>query len=416
MKHIYIFIFIGFLLTPDLLLAQDKEDTSLFGIRFSGFVKNDAFFDTRQSVTAREGHFLLYPSPVVEDVNGNDIHAHPSFNMLSIQTRLTGNITGPDAFGAKTSGVIEGAFFGHSEPDISGFRLRLAYVVFNWGKTELLAGQYWHPLFAPQAFPEVISFNTGVPFMPFSRNPQIRISRHLGLFTVSATAFSQRDFSTTGPEGPSSVYMRNAAIPNTNLLITYSSQNKNHSFGLGGDYKVIVPEIVTENNYKTDSKLHSFAAMAFGKVEVNKTTWKIQALLGQNVYDLLMIGGYGMRYENYDSITGIKEYTNLNTGSVWTELYTNSGKFQTGFYAGFTKNFGSLMNIMPGSTVYARGTNINYVYRISPRILMRQGNATIAFELEHTTAAYGTANSLGVVSDTEEVSNLRALLSFIYRF
>ncbi|MDO9137052.1 MAG: hypothetical protein Q7U21_04465, partial [Lutibacter sp.] len=97
-----------------------------FGIQWKGFVKADYFFDTRQTVTAREGHFLLYPENELFDKTGKDINAASSLNMLAIQTRLTGMITGPEVLGAKSSGMIEGEFFGHSDGDINGFRLRHA--------------------------------------------------------------------------------------------------------------------------------------------------------------------------------------------------------------------------------------------------------------------------------------------------
>ncbi len=91
-------------------IAQEQPK---FGITFNGFVKTDVIWDSRQTVNIREGHFLLYPANELLDKNGDDINATANFNILSIQTRLRGNITGPDAFGAKTSGAIEGEFFGH---------------------------------------------------------------------------------------------------------------------------------------------------------------------------------------------------------------------------------------------------------------------------------------------------------------
>ena len=49
--------------------GQTKEAEPNFGITWGGFVKVDYMFDSRQTVTAREGHFLLFP--VAEDnVNG----------------------------------------------------------------------------------------------------------------------------------------------------------------------------------------------------------------------------------------------------------------------------------------------------------------------------------------------------------
>lgn len=164
---------------PFVVSSQNKDPK--FGIEFSGFVKTDTFYDTRQTINIREGHFLLYPDNLLLDANKVDINAKPTFNMLSIQSRLKGAITGPEAFGAKTSGVIEADFFGNENAsfiDANGFRLRHAFLKLNWKTTELIAGQYWHPMFIAEAFPGVISFNTGAPFQPFSRNPQVRISKN----------------------------------------------------------------------------------------------------------------------------------------------------------------------------------------------------------------------------------------------
>ncbi|MCB1128629.1 MAG: hypothetical protein KDM81_19185, partial [Verrucomicrobiae bacterium] len=167
------------LIVAALAIGTAWADDDGFGVKWSGFVKSDHFFDSRQTVTAREGHFLLYPAPEMLDADENDINAAPNFNQLAVQTRLKATITAPDAFGAKVSGAIEGAFFGHSNPDINGFRLRHAFVKMTWDKTTLFAGQYWHPLFVIECFPGVVSFNTGVPFQPFSRNPQLRLEQKL---------------------------------------------------------------------------------------------------------------------------------------------------------------------------------------------------------------------------------------------
>ena len=120
------------------ILKVSQEPDPSWGIKFSGFVKTDIFYDTRQSSASnglREGHFYLYPDNVLYDAAGNDLNANPSFHMLNIQTRIRGDITGPDAFGAKTSGAIEAEFFGTSESDLNGFRLRHAYVRLDWTST-----------------------------------------------------------------------------------------------------------------------------------------------------------------------------------------------------------------------------------------------------------------------------------------
>jgi len=86
MKKYFIIIFV--VCISESFYAQDSK--SGFGITLSGFVKTDIMFDTRQTVSAREGHFLLYPSPELLDLNQKDINDKPNFNILSIQSRLTG--------------------------------------------------------------------------------------------------------------------------------------------------------------------------------------------------------------------------------------------------------------------------------------------------------------------------------------
>jgi hypothetical protein len=58
---------------PLLTFSQNKEEK--FGISFSGFVKTDIFYDTRQTVNIREGHFLLYPDSTYMDANKKDMNA-----------------------------------------------------------------------------------------------------------------------------------------------------------------------------------------------------------------------------------------------------------------------------------------------------------------------------------------------------
>lgn len=397
--------------------AKSQEGEKKFGISFGGFVKTDVFFDSRQTVNAREGHFSFYPAGIKYDPDSNDINAAPSLHMLSIQTRLTGTITGPDAFGAKTSGLIEGEFFGTADSDVNGFRLRHAFVKFSWEKSELLAGQFWHPMFIAQAFPEVISFNTGVPFQPFARNPQLRFTKKFGALSAIATAYTQRDFTSSGPAGASNVYIRNASMPAANLTFTFVPKDSKNIFGAGVDYKTIVPEIQTTLGYKTNTSLSSLSATAFAKLVFGKVTWKVQGVYAQNAMDIFGIGGYAVKVNTFDTVTGTREYTNLNTGSAWTEIYFTGEKFVTGLFAGYTQNLGATDEIQSGATnVFARGNNILSVYRVAPRIAFVQGKSTIAFELEYTTAAYGTPNEMGIVEDTTPVSNIRGLLAFIYKF
>ncbi|HKK67976.1 MAG TPA: hypothetical protein VJ946_07175, partial [Bacteroidales bacterium] len=261
-KNGLILFFVVLMCIPVATKAQDDNEKQNFGLSWSGFVKNDFFFDSRQTVAAREGHFLLYPMPVSEDLDGNDINANGSLNFLSIQSRLRAKISGPDAFGAKTSGLIEGAFFGHTNPDINGFRLRHAFVKLDWTNTQLLFGQYWHMMFVPECFPGTVSFNTGVPFQYFSRNPQIRITQKAGdMLKISLAAATQRDFASPG--GYAS--LSNSMTPDMQLQFQLSPSEA-FLVGVTGGYKTLLPRLQTDNAYEAENLVSSFTSNAFIRV------------------------------------------------------------------------------------------------------------------------------------------------------
>ncbi len=349
----------------------------------------------------------MYPADEKKDITGAVINDRSSFNILSIQTRLTGKITAPDVFGAKTSGVLEGAFFGNVESDINGFRLRHAFVKLEWPSTSILIGQYWHPMFIAESFPDVVSFNTGAPFQPFSRNPQIRFTKKTGPLNLIVVAYTQRDFQSSGPQGTSSIYMRNSGFPGFHAQAQF--QFTNMLFGFGGDVKTLKPKTVTEKNYFTEETISSYANIAYVKINSGDFTIKFEGVYGQNLTDLVMLGGYAI-YEKSD-ITGIEKYTNINTYSLWSELIYGKD-IQFALFGGYTKNTGAGISV---TTYYARGFNIDYIYRFSPRIIFNSGKFRLAAEIELTTAAYGKINEKGKVTESKEISNLR-LLSGVYIF
>ena len=397
--------------------AQSEKSQPAFGISISGFVKTDIFYDSRQTVSIREGHYLLFPKGPLLDPEGGDLNGRANFNILSVQTRLVGKITGPDALGAKTSACIEAEFFGTSDADVNGFRLRHGYLKLNWAKSELMVGQFWHPMFITESFPDVVSFDTGAPFQPFNRSPQVRYTRMFGKVSLVATALAQRDFASNGPDGTSSVYLRNAALPEFNLKLQVASKNDSRKTetvaGVGADVMKLAPRIVTAAGYGTDESVTGLAAMAFFKQKWPKWTWKAEAVWGQNLHHLTMLGGYAVRGV-VDEVRLDWNYTPIDTLSCWTEVQTNGTPWQTGLFAGYSKNLGSRHTISGAN--YARGFNIDELYRLSPRLVYNIGKMRFAGEAELTAASYGTPDVFGKVRDARFVRNLRLLFAAYYFF
>jgi hypothetical protein len=428
-------VLLSLFILPAILFAQD--DKPKYGITFSGFVKSDFFYDSRQVVSIREGHFLLYPVNELLDANKKDINANPSLNFLSIQSRLSGKITGPDAFGAKTSGVIEADFFGNESAglaDLNGFRLRHGFAKLNWEKTELLFGQYWHPMFIPECFSGVISFNTGAPFQPFSRNPQMRLTYKTGNINFMAAAVMQRDFTSVSGSLP----IRNSAMPDMNAQIFFKKKNEEAKTeilaGTGVGYKMLKPALYSEKGgkkYVTDATVSGITATVYAKYATDKFAVKMQGVYGQNAADLIMLGGYVPTHIE-DTATNEVNYTTINNGSFWAEFQTKGEKIQFGLWAGYSLNLGSKDTIMnypdkitsTTSPIPVRGANINYAYRVAPRVVFISGKFSFALEPEYTVASYMTKNDQGVsninsngqITESKDISNLRILFAVIYSF
>lgn len=406
---IFVFLFVA---TSFSILSQSSEAVSL---KFSGYVKTDVLFDSRQIEQLREGHFSIIPKKELLDENSKDINAKPNFNILSIQTRLAGTITGPDVLGAKSMAYFETEFFGSTDATINTLRLRHAYLKFIWENFEFLAGQFWHPMFVVECYPGTIGFNTGAPFQPFIRSPQLRFTTKFEPVKIILTALSQRDFQSPGPDGSSSIYLRNAVIPNLNAQVQIKLFDKS-LIGGGIDYKRLAPRIKTNRGVSTDEKVEGVSFIGFLKLGIDEFSFKAEGVLGENLAEMVMLGGYGAYpYKTIqDTIGDVWKYTPNRNLSLWTDI--SYGKdVELGLFGGFSKNLGTKENY---EYFYGRGEDLEYIIRISPRIQFTFGKVKFATEIEAMYATFGKVlrNDKGKVVDTKGVTNIRGQLAFMYLF
>lgn len=405
-KYIFTIFFFSMLITA---FAQNTEESS-WGIKWSGYVNFTGIFDSRQTVAAREGHFFLYPKPELLDANGKDLNAVPNYNMAAIQTRLTGKITGPEFLGAKTNGVIESEFMGNSDADVNGVRIRHAYVNLTWGSTSLLLGQTWNPMFITENYPDQIGSNGSSPFQPFGRNPQIRLTQQIDNFRIIAALVSQRDYPSTGPNGSSTEYLRNAAIPGMHLQLQLKAGP--HVFGGGGEYIVIRPTLKSSKGLYSDETVPTYGAMGYAKFVFDKLTLKLEGVYGANMFDATMIGGYAVK--SIDDNTKIEKYTPIKVYSAWGEI-SYGKEFEVAVFGGYTKILGTVDENC--GIYYAREKNtIDNIFRVAPRMQYTSGKVKFSFEVEYTSAGFGTPDKTGEVKDAIKVANTRVYFSTFYYF
>ena len=379
-----------------------------------GFVRSELYYNSRQNVEALDGLFNILPKPKDEYIlNGevSDKNNVSNSEMLSVATRLGIDFNSSPILGAKTSAKIECDFAGISSSYYL-IRLRQAYLKLNWEKTELLVGQTWHPMFSNMQ-PITPALSVGTPFQPFNRSPQIRLKYNLNTNLSALVALSyQMQYLTQGPSGASAVYMKNGLLPGLHLGLDYKS--KNILAGVGVDGKSL------KINHE---RFNSGAAVAYIGYTNKKFQVRAKTILGQNLSEYLMIGGYGVSGTN--AATGEVTYTNINTSTSWLSLaYGN--KIQVGIYGGFSQNLGTNKDLVATTTgkftAYGYGyyqdsqSLLDQLYRVAPHITYNLSNFKLGFEYELTTAKYGTILNSGKVSNEYKISNHRAVTSISYLF
>lgn len=400
------------------LNAQEKKDE--IKVKFGGYVHSLFTYDTRQTVSAREGFILLYPQDELLDPSGKDMNKGGVYNMAVIQSRVNAKIIGPEILGAKTNGLLEAEFIGNAESDVNGLRLRHAYVNLDWGKTSLLIGQTWSPLFNAEIFPGTVGANAGLPFKAFARNPQLRLTHKTGNWKLLAAIASERDYTSTGPDGASNKYLRNSGLPILQGLVHYYAGK--HVLGLSGEFKNIKPSLasstgsVSTNNltsWKNDETLSSWAVVASYKLNLKPVTFKTQTTYGTNLTDVLMLGGYAVKSLN--PITNEASYTGIKVLGTWADISYNKNNFELALLAAYSKNMGAEDKVISGM-IYSRGKNIGELYRIAPRASKQYGNFKMELEVEYTAAAYGDVTEKAEVENTHWVGNTRISAGFYYFF
>lgn len=391
-------------------LAQEKVK-----VNFSGFVSAEAIFDTRKVVSARDGDVLLYPAAKVLDANGKDVNEDGGFNFASIHSRLRAKTTPYELWGGSLTAYVEVDFVGTSNDKISMVRMRHAMLQYKKGKSALIAGQYWHPMFVTSCFPEVSSWGAAVPVGVLSRNPQIRYTHSFSKqFRASIAALSQVDFKSAGPEGASSDYLRNTSVPEFDAHIEYGNPKKT-VVGIVGGTKMLKPRELNADGNKVDESIRTYHALAYASVKTPKMHYKLQGIYAQDGYNMLLLGGYGV--SEIDAKMGEYSYEPISSTTFWGEAVSHyEGTVNWGLFAGYTKNLGADKELLPEAGLYARGANIDNIWRVAPRIILGYKNFQFMAEINQTFASYGTPDKKMRVKDTEEVGNTRLQLHFKYSF
>lgn len=378
----------------------------------SGYVFHNAFWDSRQILAAGQGDYLVYPLPYNPDIGGFDINQKGQFNMLNTETRLRAEAYGPLIWEGNSFGVFEGDCWGNVLTITGLMRLRHAFMYLTWEHLAILIGQYWHPFFVTECFADTISFNGGSPIEPFAREPQVRLTWKYGDSQVTFAAASVATDDFAGPLGTLNTYARNAILPDINVGL--DTKIHSHLVGILGNMHRIVPRLVTDEDIRTHASLMSFGVQLYAKFIWKSLSVRTKFIYMQNPLHLSMLGGYAVSC--IDPYSDQQSYTNISSIGFWIDSSYRKNKLEPGCFLGYTKSLGA-SKAVDKNLIFTEGIpNVDYVFRISPRLRYFADPLVVCGELEYTRAAFGDLNYRAQVKNTCAVGNIRFIGALFYCF
>lgn len=370
-------------------------------VKIGGFVKSSYYLDSRQTVSVREGDFMLYPAAENLDGDGNDLNDTSNMLFFPFFSRLTFSIGElPDAFGATVTGVVETDFFGAGNPTLNSLRMRRGLVKLDWSTREMVFGMDWSPTFI-ETWPRTVATEAGAPFQPFARYPQIRYTLKPTNWRFSGVVAQQRDaFAEIG----GTKAQQQAGIP----TVMGFAEFVRPSFMVGGGAwtKWVRPTLASDR----------FTATAFqGFLRWTPENFAVRAKVtyGEDLADQLMTGGYVTEADG--------ESTPLITLAYWFDAETTGRAWGVGVFAGYLTNEGAGQDIdTTDLVVAARNPELESTWRVAPRLIYNVGKVRLAWELQFASATYASDFDSEykpvAAADDDAVTNVRGDFSVFLFF
>lgn len=387
--------------------AQKKN----FSYKFYGQVRGDLFYNSRSNAEIVDGLFHLYPKDIAPDADGKDLNARPDGSFYLLYSRLGLDVSGPNIGKAKSSAKIELDFRG-SGSNFALFRIRHAYVNLDWGKSAVLIGQTWHPLFG-DVYPQMLNLSTGAPFNLFNRSPMLRYRYTNSGWQLTAAAIWQLQYLSAGPNGKSEEYIKNSCIPE--FFVGADYKGNNWVAGAGMEILSLKPRtqsMVGQSVYKVNERITSLSFEAHAKYTNNDWMVSAKTMLASNLTQGCMLGGYGVTA--IDVRTGEQEYTPFRHSTTWINVVYGK-KWQPGLFVGYLKNLGT-SKVLAGST-YGVGLDVDQVLTTNVQLSYCLPHWKIGMEYSPSVAWYGDMNKgNGKIVNTHSVTNHRVLGVVMYMF
>lgn len=393
---------------------KETLEKSLLSHRFTGFVRNDVFADTRQSYAFHANPLLIVPYEPQYDPLGADINAVNRFGITPLRSYLRLDVWGAEFSSVQAHACMQWDFVGPQDIQEGLVRCWYLYGEIYSESNQFLIGEFRHPFRPLKAFPSALTYNPAA----IEQAPQIRWRHQFanGIAT-HLTAFSELTFASFGVVDDGIIaantkFIRNSMKPGIAGRLEYTTPIFVAGIGLLGFS--VVPRICTALCYPTQNSLPCCWATAYSAVTTPDVEIKGQLLWGQNVASINPVGGYVAT--SCSNENGACSYRALQDLLVWLDLsWQRHSYIHPGLYVEYTPVVGhgptAIDPVTQQVQVYGANSRLQSVLRCCPRLMFDICPAfKVGIEYSYVRANYGSLRSNGRYVNTAPIAMGRLLM------
>ncbi len=408
------------LLSGSAAFAQEEKPAHF---KLYGFIRNYLSADSR-AVNAGTEDLYFYMPKGHDMKDGLDLNSGFNWRFVSLTTRLGVDVSGYKWGTMGVSGKVEADFYNLSG-SVPVLRLRQAFMKLTWDNSPvaLTLGQAWHPMAADM--PHMNNLETGAPFNPFNRSPQVTADIDLGSgVTLTASLLYLNHYLPTGPAGKTKDYYK-YGLPEAYLGVSYKSSKFLGRLGVDivnmRPYRTLtdwrVQDASSAKTIEVKSLLTTFSPFVFLQYTSGKFQLRAKSILAQAGEHMNLLSGYGVHAFNED---GTIEYTPMQDWASFVS-FSYGKKFQVMGMLGYMKQLGTTQDLTDNNVWMntSADVHIQQAFRATPTVAWNLGKFTVSLEYNLTAAEFGSGarNARGMWDgDKEWILNHRFICMTKFNF
>ena len=394
------------LLIGSAAFAQEEKPSHF---KLYGFIRNYMVADTR-AVNAGTEDLYFYMPKGISIKDGFDENAGFNWRFVSLTTRMGLDVSGYKWGSMGVSGKVEADFY-CLNGSVATLRLRQAFMKLAWDESPvtLTVGQAWHPMAADM--PHMNNLETGAPFNPFNRSPQLTADVKLGSnLTFTASLLYLNHYLPTGPGDVKSKDYYKYGLPELYMGLSYKDGGFLGRVGLDmtniRPYRTIADWRVADSSdpktIEVKSLMTTFSPFIYAQYTKGLFQIKAKSILAQSGEHLNLLSGYGVHSFNAD---GTITYTPMQDWASFLS-FSYGKKFQVMAMLGYMKQLGTTADLTDNQLWMNKSADVHIqqALRATPTVAWNLGKFTVSLEYNLTAAEFGTGerNARGMFTGTPE--------------